>query len=98
MVIDFRCDQCGRVYQADEAMAGKHVKGKQCNAIVQVPLPQAVPADDGPLEGLEIVPSGPVADWSTRVLAEIEKVFVGQRELVRGVLIALLAEGHVLIE
>ncbi len=40
----------------------------------------------------------PVAAWSGRVLGEINKVFIGQHELVRGVLIALLAEGHVLIE
>jgi MoxR-like ATPase len=39
-----------------------------------------------------------VAPWSGRVLAELEKVFVGQTELTRGILIALLAEGHVLIE
>ncbi|CAN5841769.1 MoxR family ATPase [soil metagenome] len=43
-------------------------------------------------------PASPVADWSGRVLGEINKVFIGQRELLRGVLIALLAEGHVLIE
>ena len=43
-------------------------------------------------------PAAPVADWARRVMAEIDRVFVGQRELVRGVLVALLAEGHVLIE
>jgi MoxR-like ATPase len=36
--------------------------------------------------------------WSRRVMAEAGKVFVGQEKLVRGVLTALLAEGHVLIE
>src|SRR5262249_40589634 len=41
---------------------------------------------------------GPIADWSARVTAELTKVFVGQRALVRGVLAALLAGGHVLIE
>jgi MoxR-like ATPase len=39
-----------------------------------------------------------VVSWSERVLGEVNKVFVGQRKLVRGVLGALLAEGHVLIE
>ncbi len=42
--------------------------------------------------------SSPVADWSKRVLGEINKVFIGQEGLVRGVLVALLADGHVLIE
>ncbi len=36
--------------------------------------------------------------WSGRVLNEVNKVFVGQDALVRAVLTALLAEGHVLIE
>ena len=43
-------------------------------------------------------PASPVAGWAAGVTAEINKVFVGQQELVRGVLVALLAEGHVLIE
>src|SRR5271167_4221884 len=42
--------------------------------------------------------SSSVAAWSRRVLAEINKVFIGQDRLVRGVLQALLADGHVLIE
>ena len=41
---------------------------------------------------------GPVAVWAGRVVAELNKVFIGQETLVRGVLAALLAEGHVLIE
>jgi MoxR-like ATPase len=42
--------------------------------------------------------ASPVARWSKRVTDEINKVFIGQDGLVRGVLTALLAEGHVLIE
>jgi MoxR-like ATPase len=41
---------------------------------------------------------GEVASWAHRILGESNKVFVGQRRLVRGVLTSLLAEGHVLIE
>ena len=41
---------------------------------------------------------GAVADWAARVNGEITKVYIGQDELVRGVLAALLADGHVLIE
>ncbi len=47
------------------------------------------------------VPSAPpsqVAAWTSRVMGEVNKVFVGQDSLVRGVLTALLADGHVLIE
>ena len=39
-----------------------------------------------------------LVSWSQRVLGEVNKVFVGQQVLVRGVLASLLAEGHVLIE
>ena len=42
--------------------------------------------------------AAPVAEWAIRVLAEVNKVFIGQNHLVSGVLAALLAEGHVLIE
>jgi MoxR-like ATPase len=42
--------------------------------------------------------SAAIVGWADRVFAEVNKVFVGQRKLVRGVLTSLLAEGHVLIE
>jgi MoxR-like ATPase len=114
MSISFACDQCGKGYDVDEGLAGKHVKCQQCGALLAIPSPTFRPEpvlviDDGPDEGpaTSVEPpaptpkptaDGPVAAWSARVLAEVTKVFVGQRELVRGVLIALLAEGHVLIE
>jgi MoxR-like ATPase len=41
---------------------------------------------------------GGVVVWAERVLSEVNKVFVGQRKLVRGVLAALVGDGHVLIE
>ncbi len=50
--------------------------------------PEAPPA---PVEG-------PIALWLDKVLSEINKVYIGQEPLVRGVLAALLADGHVLIE
>ena len=45
-----------------------------------------------------IPPAAGVVSWAERVFGEVNKVFVGQRQLVRGVLTSLLAEGHVLIE
>jgi MoxR-like ATPase len=56
--------------------------------------PEAPPASAAP----RAAGGGPVADWYGRVLTELGKVFVGQEKLVRGVLGALLADGHVLIE
>ena len=57
------------------------------------------PAEPPPVEPMIIADdSSPISRWARRVLGEINKVFIGQDRLVRGVLVALLAEGHVLIE
>ncbi len=99
MTIDFACDQCGRRFHADDSIAGSHVKCKECGAVVQVPVAEPSGNGDRLDEGRpEIAATGRVAEWARRVLGEVEKVFVGQDELVRGVLIALLSEGHALIE
>src|SRR5215217_3768532 len=60
---------------------------------------EAPPPTQAPRPGPGATPgTGPVGAWAARVVAELNKVFVGQDDLVRGVLAALLAEGHVLIE
>ncbi len=56
------------------------------------PEPAAAPANPGDPADSSVV------SWSNRVLGEAGKIFVGQNKLIRGVLAALLAEGHVLIE
>ncbi len=58
--------------------------------------PAAPPPTPG--ESTPVLANGPVAEWAARVLSEINKVFIGQDKLVHGVLAALLADGHVLIE
>jgi MoxR-like ATPase len=76
------------------------------NFIDPAPTPGAAPAYAPPPEAGSAAaaappPSenaGPVAEWAIRVLGEVNKVFVGQSNLVHGVLAALLADGHVLIE
>jgi len=40
----------------------------------------------------------PIAGLYARITAELEKIFIGQEELVQGTLVALFAQGHVLIE
>jgi len=63
-----------------------------------------VPSQPGPIRSMTAADRGPdpaaagVVSWAERVFGEVNKVFVGQRRLVRGVLTSLLAEGHVLIE
>jgi MoxR-like ATPase len=115
MSISFSCQKCGKQYEVDDALAGKHAKCKGCGVFLQVPVPEPVrildddppapaisnaesAAEPEPVRAVDVLPSGPVAEWAERVVAELNKVFIGQEALVRGVLIALLAEGHVLIE
>ena len=64
-----------------------------------------LPEDDSRHEPIAAPPpprpsaeSSPVSGWTGRVIGEINKVYIGQDTLVRGVLAALLADGHVLIE
>jgi MoxR-like ATPase len=61
------------------------------------PTEQPALAQSTPSPGAA-APTSEVLGWADRVFGEVNKVFVGQRKLVRGVLTALLAEGHVLIE
>ncbi len=57
------------------------------------------PSDSTAHETAELAPRAQaVADWVKRVLGEVESVFVGQSDLARQVLVALLAGGHVLLE
>ena len=46
----------------------------------------------------ENVEAGAVKDFTEAVIANVEKVIVGKRPAIEAVLIALLCEGHVLIE
>ena len=59
---------------------------------------QFIPDDAKPRRDDAPPPPHPIAEWATRVLKEINKVYIGQNPLVHGVLAALLADGHVLIE
>ena len=60
----------------------------------------ATPTPDPEPSPSSVPPAPPrlVEGWFRRVLAEVTKVYVGQDQLVRAVLAALLADGHVLIE
>ena len=59
---------------------------------------QQPPEDDEAAQSASRRGPSELVSWSQRVLGEVNKVFVGQQVLVRGVLASLLAEGHVLIE
>src|SRR2546426_119959 len=107
MAIKFACTRCGRQYDVGDDLAGKRVKCKECGEIVSIPpqdvmVISATEVLDGDRErpaagGGALAPGAAegamseVAAWAARVLAEVNKVFIGQHDLVRGVLVALLA-------
>jgi len=64
------------------------------------PETDASAAADMPMEAVLVDdrPPSPARLLFDRITAEIEKVFVGQKELVLGTLVALFSGGHVLIE
>ncbi len=92
-----KCGQCGAVSRVPEPDSESVVMVDDGDLVTGNAAPAETGADGSPEPP---PPSGNpfVTDWSRRVRDEINKVYVGQDELVRGVLIALLAEGHVLIE
>jgi MoxR-like ATPase len=108
MSLEFSCHHCGQFYRVEDSLEGKHVKCKSCGNVFQIPMRESAISDVSPPVEIPTLasqamaesaaPEGPVSSWSRRVLTELEKVYVGQSELVRGVLVALLADGHVLIE
>jgi MoxR-like ATPase len=108
MSLEFSCHHCGQFYRVEDSLEGKHVKCKSCGNVFQIPMRESAQSDASPPVEIPTLASqamaknaateGPVSSWSRRVLTELEKVYVGQSELVRGVLVALLADGHVLIE
>ena len=62
------------------------------------PIPvDAIPVEPTPVLLAEEIAS-PTHDLFQRITSEIEKVFIGQSELVLGTLVALFSNGHVLIE
>src|SRR4051794_18263388 len=51
MAISFSCPQCGRDYQvADDGLAGRRVKCKQCATLISIPHPDP-PVEEGDDEG-----------------------------------------------
>ncbi len=64
--------------------------------------PDPIPVDAIPVEPTLVLLAeeiaSPTHDLFQRITSEIEKVFIGQSELVLGTLVALFSNGHVLIE
>lgn len=93
------CTQCGQHIEFPDEMAGKKVTCPNCGArtlldsapaVIRIPK-QKDPAQREPGSSL-------VGAVASRVIDNIEKVIVGKRAEIQVTVVALLAEGHVLLE
>ena len=113
-LIKFRCGKCEKVLEVQLKLSGRQAKCPNCGEIVKVPEDKAMDSDSQSIRsGIIEAPPDPMAKGPTlragesgtstqelyrRIANEVEKVFIGQDELVQGALVALFSNGHVLIE
>src|SRR5436853_584698 len=46
MPIQFSCPACGKRYKVADELAGRRAKCKQCQAVMEIPLPEPPPAEE----------------------------------------------------
>jgi MoxR-like ATPase len=94
------CLSCGQHLEFSEEMAGRQVSCPNCGAKTRLDgpaLPEIrIPQQRDPAE--REPSSSPVAPFASRVVDNIGRVIVGKRNEIVWVLVAFLAEGHVLLE
>jgi MoxR-like ATPase len=94
------CTSCGQHIEFPPELAGKQVSCPNCGAktLLNDPASPAIriPKQKDPAEREE--GSSPAVPLVNRIIDNIEKVIVGKRNEIVLALVALLAEGHVLLE
>ena len=94
------CVSCGQHIEVPPELAGKRVACPNCGAKTLLDGPPApairIPQQRDPAE--REPGSSPAAPLANRIIDNIEKVIVGKRDEIVLTLVALLAEGHVLLE
>ena len=98
------CPECGRKYDVSRVSAGTKARCKcgckfdvSSGQIVEQGMPQARPADTNvvPGDALEAVESLALA--KERVLNEVGKIIIGQKDVLDQILTAFFAKGHCLL-
>jgi MoxR-like ATPase len=93
------CAACGQHIEFPDEMAGKKVTCPNCGAKTALDSQPAlirIPKQKDPAQReTGASPVGPIAE---RIIANIEKVIVGKRAEIELTIVALLSEGHVLLE
>jgi MoxR-like ATPase len=93
------CATCGQHIEFPDEMAGKKVICPACGARTILDMPTAtirIPKQRDPAK--RETGASPVGPTAVRIIENIEKVIVGKRAEIQLTVVALLAEGHVLLE
>jgi len=93
------CAACGQHIEFPDEMAGKKVTCPNCGAKTALDSQPAlirIPKQKDPAQ--RETGSSPVGPIAERLIANIEKVIVGKRAEIELTIVALLSEGHVLLE
>src|SRR5580658_3725003 len=94
------CSSCGQHIEFPEELAGKMATCPNCGAKTMLDSRGGgairIPKQKDPAQREQV--SSPVAPLASRIIGNIEKVIVGKRAGIELTVVALLAEGHVLLE
>ena len=94
----YTCVFCSQPFLADEALAGREVACPACGTHNRLPLHPPVTIPKSPVATRPEPPDSPVAATTARLMDNMERVIVGKRGEIMLVVMAYLAEGHVLLE
>ena len=96
----YNCVSCSQPFLAEEALAGREVACPRCGTRNLLPSPGqsiiSIPQSPAPARPESI--ASPVSGLASRIIDNMERVIVGKRTELTLVVMAYLAEGHVLLE
>ncbi len=96
------CQNCGQQIEFPQELAGTTVDCPTCGAKTHLgtgaPPAIRIPVFQPARPWAREQKNSPVTELATRIIDNVEKVVIGKREQVQLTLVALLAEGHVLLE
>ncbi len=96
----YNCVSCSQPFLADDTLAGREVACPRCGTPNRLPVlpPGPVAMAKSPLPARSDASSPAVSGVASRIIDNMEQVIVGKRPEITLVIMAYLAEGHVLLE
>lgn len=105
--IELECTQCRSRLRVGANLSGQQVQCPKCSNLMTVSPLRSEPRESSsvPPEPANLIPElenamngTPTRELYQKIRKEVQKIFVGQDDLVLGSLVALFSGGHVLIE